>query len=164
MKVFRFGALLAAVAGLAAGSTVAFADEVAREALHARRLDLASLRGLAHGMYALASGHAKTSREQKRRGVVDTIVSYALFFTLVTDGMRREPRHTRLVIGAAGVAALSIAPLLPPRRPLLAVTLAFVAGAAAAAAMTRVCEVRQSGSTRHVRREVGPSLRAPLAA
>jgi hypothetical protein len=138
MKLLGWRALMAVSAGLVAGWTVAFADEVAREAFHARRLDVASLRGLGRGMKALAGGTAATKRAKLRRGIVDTIVSNALFLTLVRDGMHREPKRTRRALVASGVAALSIVPLLPHRSGLLGAALACVTGGAAAVITTQL--------------------------
>jgi hypothetical protein len=169
MKLFGFVTLASVSAGLAAGWSVAFADGVAREAFHARRLDLASLRGLGRGLFALAGGNATTKRAKHRRGFVDTIVSNALFLTLVGDSMRREPRRGRLAIAAGVVAGLSIAPLLPRRRWLLGMVMGFASGAAAAACTTRLGEARvfrdaRSGSTARTPRDDDPSTRARLAA
>jgi hypothetical protein len=169
MKLFGFGTVLAGCAGLAAGWTVAFADEVAREAFHGRHLDLASARGLGRAFFALAGGTATSPRARKRRGIVDTIVSNVVFFTLVRDGMRREHKRTRLVIAAGSVAALSIVPLLPPRRWLLGTGISFVAGGAAAIVATRlvadgdVSDAR-ARSTDRSPRDDDPSRRAHLAA
>ncbi|MDB4994470.1 MAG: hypothetical protein JWM74_1902 [Myxococcaceae bacterium] len=170
MKLLGWRALLAVSAGLAAGWTVAFADQVAREAFHARRLDFASLRGLGRGMKALAGGTATTKRAKLRRGIVDTIVSNALFLTLVGDGMRREPMRARRALAAGGVAALSTVPLLPQRRGLLGAVLAFGAGGAAAVLTTAldvdargVSEAR-SGSTDRSPGADAPSTHAHLAA
>ncbi len=172
MKLLSGRALFAVSAGLLAGGTVAFADEVAREAFHARCLDIASLRGLGRGMMALAGRTATTKRAKLRRGIVDTIVSHALLFTLVKDGMDREPKRTHRALAAGGVAALSLVPLLPHRRGLLGALVAFAAGGAAAVVTTRldagvaphVVTVGQCESTDRSPRDVAPSTPARLAA
>ena len=172
MKPFGLGALLAVSAGLAAGWSVAFADAVARDAYQAPRLDLASLRGLGHGLFALAGGTASTPRARLRRGFVDTVVSNALLLTLVGDVMRRAPRRPRLAIASGGVAALSVVPFLP-QRPVLGAALAFVLGGAAAVVTTRLAganerrrpvSVTRPESIARSPRDDDPSTSARLAA
>lgn len=151
MKLFGLGTLGTLVAvggGLAAGWTVALADGVARDAFCGRWVDAQSLRGLGRGFLTLAGGKATTARAKQRRGVVDTIVSHAVFLTLARDGLRRHPRHTRLLVGAGGVAALSLTPFLPRRHSLAGAALAFVTGAAAAVVMSRIDEVVPSSPPR----------------